>query len=356
MSPYVRSGFNSDCRSCSTKLIEPQLRCLRNMISLLALTLVMASVANVDGLLSHSNPRSSSVAVEKPNQPRDLHGNVIPQVLADEAAAGKNIMLTGDQWTAMDEISRKIPLTKGALRREATALVLIDMQPLFYDASSPWGCHAITESCQGPGLLGSGINEIWKGQLTLAQDVHSFTGRIDSIFLTRYIVPENSSNQGSGIRGLYFSKGSGRLVTKARLREVGANVTYLLDVMPELQQLVEAGAQVSSKVTAGIFGPESTLPLQLDRYFSKVGNDVTRTLIIAGVETDFCVLSSVLGALDHDYRVIVVTDGITSSQRASGQAQLDYTFRRFGWGIDFAKIGDLSSILRENAQAAWAAK
>jgi len=48
-----------------------------------------------------------------------------------------------------------------------------------------------------------------------------------------------------------------------------------------------------------------------------------------GVETDFCVLSTVLDAVDAGYFVVVVTDAVGTSQPHSGQAVLDYIFLRF---------------------------
>jgi nicotinamidase-related amidase len=39
----------------------------------------------------------------------------------------------------------------------------------------------------------------------------------------------------------------------------------------------------------------------------------TDMLILTGAETDVCVLSTALGAIDHGYRVIITEDGVCSS-------------------------------------------
>lgn len=116
-------------------------------------------------------------------------------------------------------------------------------------------------------------------------------------------------------------------------------------VMPELYPLVEKGARVTTKTTGGAFGPGSTLPAALEAYFEGTGNS-TKTLIIAGVETDYCVISTILGAIDRYYRIIVVSDAIGSSQPNSAQAQLDYTLRRFDHMVDFGTTSDIISYLR----------
>ena len=101
---------------------------------------------------------------------------------------------------------------------------------------------------------------------------------------------------------------------------------------------------MSTKDTGGAFGPGSTLPQQLDAYFQGTG-DATKSLIIMGVETDYCVISTILGAIDRYYRIVVVTDGIGSSQPNAAQAQLDYTLRRFDHMADLGTADDIMAFL-----------
>lgn len=53
------------------------------------------------------------------------------------------------------------------------------------------------------------------------------------------------------------------------------------------------------------------------------------TLVFSGVETDVCVLGTVLDAVDRGFRVVVATDAVASSNRASHQATLDLLLPRF---------------------------
>jgi nicotinamidase-related amidase len=52
------------------------------------------------------------------------------------------------------------------------------------------------------------------------------------------------------------------------------------------------------------------------------------TLIVTGAETDVCVLSTVLAAVDLGYRIIVVKDGLCSSADESHDALLGLYARR----------------------------
>ena len=73
--------------------------------------------------------------------------------------------------------------------------------------------------------------------------------------------------------------------------------------------------------------------------------NATKTLIIAGVETDYCVISTIIGAIDHYYRIIVATDAVGSSQPNAAQAQLDYTLRRFDHMVDLGSTEDILTFL-----------
>jgi hypothetical protein len=51
-------------------------------------------------------------------------------------------------------------------------------------------------------------------------------------------------------------------------------------------------------------------------------------------ETDVCVLSTILGAVDHGFRVIVVRDGICSSSDEGHEALLRVYHQRFTFQIE----------------------
>ena len=54
------------------------------------------------------------------------------------------------------------------------------------------------------------------------------------------------------------------------------------------------------------------------------------TVIITGGETDVCVLSTMLGAIDRGFRVILVTDALCSSADETHEAMMNIYLNRFG--------------------------
>jgi len=70
----------------------------------------------------------------------------------------------------------------------------------------------------------------------------------------------------------------------------------------------------------------------------------TDTLIVSGGETDVCVIASVLGAIDHGYRVIIATDALCSSSDTAHDAALRIYHDRFNEQVETACA---ETILRE---------
>ena len=58
------------------------------------------------------------------------------------------------------------------------------------------------------------------------------------------------------------------------------------------------------------------------------------TLVVTGSETDVCVLATVIGAVDHSYRVIVVTDAVCSSSDEGHDAMLKLYRERYSLQIE----------------------
>jgi nicotinamidase-related amidase len=54
------------------------------------------------------------------------------------------------------------------------------------------------------------------------------------------------------------------------------------------------------------------------------------SVIITGGETDVCVLSTMLGAIDWGFRVILVTDALCSSADETHEAMMNIYLNRFG--------------------------
>lgn len=199
------------------------------------------------------------------------------------------------------------------------------------------------------------MGPIWRRQLALGKAMKEFTGRGDSVFMTRFITPHNASGA-KGIMRHYYGitphwKNSIH-ATRDSLEAIGADPHKLLGVMEELQPLADAGAQVSEKFTAGAFGGGSTFPAQLTSYFKSRQEPKQlpgQTLVIVGVETDYCVLNTILGAIDNYYHVILVTDAVGSSQPNCAQAVIDYTIRRFDHMINIGSTQDVLNLLSASA-------
>jgi nicotinamidase-related amidase len=79
------------------------------------------------------------------------------------------------------------------------------------------------------------------------------------------------------------------------------------------------------------------------RHLAEVSAD---TLIVTGVETDVCVLATLLDAVDRGLRVVAVADALASSSPAGHSATLDHVLPRFDHQIDIASAAEVL--------AAWA--
>jgi len=110
----------------------------------------------------------------------------------------------------------------------------------------------------------------------------------------------------------------------------------IIDVMDELKDFVPP-ARIANKPTYSAFeSPE----------FCEIVDEIgCSTVICTGVETDVCVLGTVMTAMDRGYRVIVVSDAVHGSTPASHEATLNHTYRRFE---DQIEIGTTDEVI-----AAW---
>jgi nicotinamidase-related amidase len=99
----------------------------------------------------------------------------------------------------------------------------------------------------------------------------------------------------------------------------------LLDLMPALQGYVPPARIFDKPVYSAFAG--GTLHAELRR--GRID-----TLIITGAETDVCVLSTILSAVDLGYRIIVVRDGLCSSADESHDALLALYARRFDLQVE----------------------
>jgi len=101
----------------------------------------------------------------------------------------------------------------------------------------------------------------------------------------------------------------------------------LLDVLPQLTLLAPT-APVIDKTGYSVFSTAEFNLLLQER-------DI-ESLVLSGVETDVCVLSTALAAVDRGLRVIIVNDAVTSGSPQGHNAALEIIRLRFDQQIELA--------------------
>lgn len=142
---------------------------------------------------------------------------------------------------------------------------------------------------------------------------------------TRFIPPAKPEDM-PGVWRRYYERW--RDVTRERLDP------RLLELVPPLGELAPPALIVDKPVYSPFMGWR--LPALLRE------RDVD-ALIVTGAETDVCVLATVLGAVDHGYRVILVTDAVCSSSDAGHEALLTIYHERFSEQIAVATAAEILS-------------
>ena len=69
-------------------------------------------------------------------------------------------------------------------------------------------------------------------------------------------------------------------------------------------------------------------------------------LIVTGSETDVCVSATIMAAVDHGFRVILVRDGVCSSSDEGHDALLQLYHRRFSEQIETASAEEILATWR----------
>lgn len=158
------------------------------------------------------------------------------------------------------------------------ALVVIDMQDVFARPPSPWSSPDYPTALAGTRRL-----------------LPAFAGRT---VLTRYIAPTVPD----GAWRAYFEQWPFALVPE----------DDPLYEITDLTDIVDAGAPVVTLPTFGKWGPE----------LAAATHDAG-TLVLAGVATDCCVISTALAAADAGRRVLVVADACAGSTPENHERALD---------------------------------
>jgi nicotinamidase-related amidase len=147
---------------------------------------------------------------------------------------------------------------------------------------------------------------------------------------TRFITPERADERPGRWRR-YFEKW--QCATRAVLPAAQ------LDLVPALQRFVPP-ARVIDKPAYSAFTGSALASLLSDK---GVG-----TVVVTGSETDVCVLSTVLDAVDLGFRVVIVEDALCSSFDAGHDALMTLYRNRFAEQIELIKAEQLAALWRED--------
>jgi nicotinamidase-related amidase len=145
---------------------------------------------------------------------------------------------------------------------------------------------------------------------------------------TRFITPEQPQDR-RGQWQAYFTKW--QRATRGNLAP-GA-----LDIVPELARYSPPALVVDKPAYSAFFGSRLGR-LLVERH---VG-----TVVVSGAETDVCVLSTVLGAVDLGFRVVIVQDALCSSSDTGHDALMTMYRTRFNEQIELVSAGELFDLWR----------
>jgi len=99
----------------------------------------------------------------------------------------------------------------------------------------------------------------------------------------------------------------------------------MLDLVAELAALAPEDSVIDKPTHSAFAAPEF-----VDR-LAALGAD---TLIVTGVETDVCVLGTILDGIDRGFRIVAVSDAMTSSSLPGHRATLDLILPRFDQQVE----------------------
>lgn len=133
---------------------------------------------------------------------------------------------------------------------------------------------------------------------------------------TRFI-PAECSGEGHGTWRRYFEHWSAMTI-----QNIGPEMVELL---PDLARFAPPARVLDKRV----YSP--WLDGRLHGHLHRGGVD---TLIVSGAETDVCVLSTVLGAIDLGYRVVLATDALCSSSDETHDALMTVYANRYSQQVE----------------------
>ena len=194
------------------------------------------------------------------------------------------------------KVSMPFPLEQG------TAHLCVDMQRLFAEPS-PWHVP-------------------WMPKVLPA--IVALAERAPARTLYSRFIPPGTAHEARGAWQDYYEQWAS--VTREHLDP------RLLELVQPLAALVPPGRIIDKSVYSALADPE------LCKSLRSSGVD---TLIITGGETDVCVLSTVMDAMDQGFRVVLPTDALCSVRDQTHDALLTLYRERFSIQIETTTVADV---------------
>ncbi|MGY8708669.1 cysteine hydrolase [Bradyrhizobium sp. 18BD] len=146
---------------------------------------------------------------------------------------------------------------------------------------------------------------------------------------TRFITPQDPEDRPGQWRA-YFQRW--REATRSHL------APFALDLVPALARYVPP-VRIVDKPAYSAFSNPALASLLIEK---GVG-----TVVITGAETDVCVLSTVLSAVDLGFKVVIVEDALCSSSDVGHDALMTMYRTRFHGQVDLVTAEELGEFWRE---------
>lgn len=146
---------------------------------------------------------------------------------------------------------------------------------------------------------------------------------------TRFITPQNPEDR-PGQWQAYFERW--RQATRSHLAPTA------LDLVPALARYVPP-ARIVDKPAYSAFSNPDLARLLIEKHIG--------TVVLTGAETDVCVLSTVLSAVDLGFRVVIVEDALCSSSDVGHDALMTMYRTRFHGQVDLVTAEELVEFWRE---------
>ncbi|MEY9110607.1 nicotinamidase-related amidase [Bradyrhizobium yuanmingense] len=146
---------------------------------------------------------------------------------------------------------------------------------------------------------------------------------------TRFITPQDPEDR-PGQWQSYFRRW--RQATRRHLP------SSALELVPALARFVPPAAMIDKPAYSAFSNP-GLASLLVEK---NVG-----TVVISGAETDVCVLSTVLSAVDLGFRIVLVEDALCSSSDVGHDALMTMYRTRFHGQVDLVTAEELAEVWRE---------